>query len=131
MLISASMGTVMNLIIKQQSSTTSISVVEAVIVRNFVMAIGAFLHLVKDKANFIDIPQRLWKFIMMRAVFGSFATFSLYIALDYIPLSQAITINYTSPVLISVACFIFLGEKLAKIEVVSVISALFGVVLMT
>jgi drug/metabolite transporter (DMT)-like permease len=55
----------------------------------------------------------------------------LYLAIDKLPLSLAITIYYTQPILVALLCYCFLGEKLTRLEVLSIFSAMFGVVLLT
>eukprot|EP00347_Sterkiella_histriomuscorum_P011479 403372297 len=131
MVISAVMTTCMNLIIKYQSKHTQVNVLQAVIMRSMFLGLGSYLHLKKDKVSVIEIPRRLWKYIVLRAIFGFTSTCSMYIALDYLPLSQTITIYYVQPIFVAIACFVFLGERLAKLEVVSVFSAMFGVILLT
>ena len=54
-----------------------------------------------------------------------------YTAIELLPLSLAVTINYLSPIFTTIVCFIFLGERLAKLEILSIFSALFGVILLT
>ena len=59
------------------------------------------------------------------------STMGLYTAIDFLPLSQAVTIYYTMPMFVAVNCFLFLGERLARIEILSIFSAMFGVILLT
>ena len=56
MVLSATMTTCMNLIIKYQSSNTQVNVIEAVIIRSLFLGMGSYLHLKKDKINLINIP---------------------------------------------------------------------------
>ncbi|CDW82510.1 duf6 domain protein [Stylonychia lemnae] len=131
MVISALMTTCMNLIIKYQAKNTKVNAIQAVIMRSLFLAGGSYIHLKKDKLSIIGIPQKLWWLIVTRGLFGLLSTISLYAALDYLPLSQCITVYYTQPIFVAIACYIFLGEKLAKLEIISVFSAMFGVVLLT
>jgi drug/metabolite transporter (DMT)-like permease len=84
-----------------------------------------------DNVSFIDVPEHLFKLVFMRGVFGFFSTMGLYIAIDFLPLSLATTIYYTQPIVVAIVCFIFLGERLGKLELISIFSAMFGVILLT
>ena len=59
------------------------------------------------------------------------STMGLYIAIDYLPLSLAITVYYVQPIIVAIVCFLLLGERLGKLEILSIISAMFGVILLT
>jgi drug/metabolite transporter (DMT)-like permease len=48
----------------------------------------------KDKVKFNDVPPHLWKYVVMRGIFGFFSTMGLYTAIDFLPLSLAITLYY-------------------------------------
>ena len=50
--------------------------------------------MMKDNIKFTDIPPHLWKYVLIRAVFGTISTLGVYIAIDFLPLSLAITIYY-------------------------------------
>ena len=95
MMISALMTTAMNIIIKIQSTNTEVNVIQAIILRNVFLALGCWLHMLKDKVNFLDMPLHLFKLVMLRGVLGFMSTMGLYMAFDYLPLSLAVTIYYT------------------------------------
>ena len=44
---------------------------------------------------------------------------------------MAVTILRSQPIFVTINCFIFLREKLSKIEIFSIVSAMFGVILIT
>lgn len=67
----------------------------------------------------------------MRCVMGVLSTFGLYLAIEVLPLSLAVTIYYTSPIFAAILCYLFLGEKLSKLEIISIFSSLFGMILLT
>ncbi len=94
MVFSAIMTTCMNLIIKYQAAHTSVNVIQAVVIRSLFLAMGSYIHLSRDKRNIIDIPPRLWKYIILRGTFGFISSISFYTALDYLPLSSTVTIYY-------------------------------------
>ena len=49
----------------------------------------------KDGVSLIDVPRNLFKLVLLRGIFGFMSTMGLYIAIDYLPLSLAITVYYT------------------------------------
>lgn len=95
------------------------------------MAFGCWVHMKKDGVSFIDIPRHLFKLILLRGLFGFMSTMGLYIAIDYLPMSLAVTVYYTQPIIVAIICFLILGERLGKLEILSIFSAMFGVVLLT
>lgn len=68
---------------------------------------------------------------MLRCLTGFAATITFYEAIDLLPLSLAVTLYYTSPIVTAIVCYVLLGEKLAKLEILSIFSSLFGVILLT
>ena len=94
-MISACMTTCMNIIIKVQSSKTEVNVIQAIVIRNLFLAFGCWIHMKKDGVSFIDIPRHLFKLILLRGLFGFMSTMGLYIAIDYLPMSLAVTVYYT------------------------------------
>lgn len=131
MMISALMTTIMNLIIKEQSKYSKVNVLQAVIIRSLFLAAGCYGHLRKDRKSIIDIPDNLWKYVIMRGLFGFFSATSFFLAIDYLSLSMAVSLYFTSPILTAIICYLVLGEKLAKLEIVGIFSAMFGVILLT
>ena len=77
------------------------------------------------------MPRNLFKLINFRGFIGLISTFSFYLAIDILPLSLGVTLYYTTPIMTALICYIFLGEKLAKLEVLSIFSASFGVIILT
>jgi S-adenosylmethionine uptake transporter len=68
---------------------------------------------------------------MYRSILGFISTTTFYQAIEILPLSLGVTLYYTTPIFTSIFCYLFLGEKLGKLEILSILSALFGVVLLT
>jgi drug/metabolite transporter (DMT)-like permease len=67
----------------------------------------------------------------MRGICGFASTILLYSAVELIPLSLAVTLFYASPIVTSILSFFCLNERLAKLEIVSIFSSMFGVILLT
>jgi drug/metabolite transporter (DMT)-like permease len=131
MMLSALMTTGMNIIIKIQSSKTEVNVIQAIVLRNVFLAFGCWLHMIKDNVSILDVPRPLFKLLLLRGLFGFMSTMGLYLAIDFLPLSLAITIYYTQPIIVAIVCYLVLGEKLGKLEILSIFSAMFGVILLT
>ena len=70
MFFSSLMTTAMNIIIKYQSKTTNVNTIQAIVVRNFFLASGCFVHLKYDKQTILDIPKDIWKYVFLRGFFG-------------------------------------------------------------
>lgn len=67
----------------------------------------------------------------MRAVFGFCSGTSFFLAIEYLPLSMAVSLYFTSPILTALVCYFALGEKLVKLEMIGIFSSMFGVVMLT
>ena len=100
-------------------------------IRSMILAIGCFIHLKKDGKNVIDFPRPLGKYIFMRSIFGFLSSTSFYLSIDYLNLSMAVSLYYTSPIITAIICYFFLGEKIGKFEILGIFSAMFGVVILT
>eukprot|EP00347_Sterkiella_histriomuscorum_P011188 403373411 len=131
MMISALMTTIMNLIIKEQSKSSNVNVLQAVVIRSLFLAAGCYAHIKKDQKNVIDIPNGTWKFVLLRGIFGFCSATSFFLAIDYLNLSMAVSLYFTSPILTALICYMVLGEKLGKLEIIGIFSAMFGVILLT
>lgn len=94
MMISALMTTAMNILIKIQASKTEVNVIQAIILRNVFLAVGCWIHMIKDKVQLINLPQNIFSLLIVRGIFGFGSTMGLYLAIDYLPLSLAVTIYY-------------------------------------
>lgn len=101
------------------------------VIRAFYLGAGCLAHLIRDKKTFIDIPEHIWKYILLRALFGFLSTASFFLAIEYLPLSMAVSLYFTSPIFTAIVCYFALGEKLAKLEIIGIFSAMLGVILMT
>ena len=95
MLLSSLMITSMNVIIKFQSKTTSISTIQAIVFRNFFLVSGCFFHMRYDNVTILDINPNVWKYVFLRGILGFVNTMGQYAAYDYMPLSMAVTIVRT------------------------------------
>mmetsp|Transcript_69471 Transcript_69471/g.151202 ORF Transcript_69471/g.151202 Transcript_69471/m.151202 type:complete len:343 (+) Transcript_69471:113-1141(+) len=67
--------------------------------------------------------------LVLRGVAGFLFMASYYAALQILPLSDAVVIAYTSPVITAIAAVILLGEKMSPLDVIGSLLCMVGVVL--
>ena len=75
------------------------------------------------------LPLRTKKYglHLFRAIFGVTAMYLYFYAIAYLPLADAVLLNYTSPLFISFFAFILLGEQLNKSRRLSILIGFVGV----
>ena len=71
------------------------------------------------------------KLLIWRGLFGFSAMLFFFYTITKIPLGEAITLNKTSPLFVSILAFILLKEKLTPIGIFSLLIGFTGVVLIT
>jgi len=62
-----------------------------------------------------------------RSLFGIVAMLTYFLAVEGMPLAEAVTINKLSPFFVLILSWFFLGEKLRKIQILAIILAFAGV----
>lgn len=69
--------------------------------------------------------------LFMRGLFGFIAMILFFYTIAVIPLGEAITLNKTSPLFVSILAFYLLGEHLSKRAILALLIGLGGIVLIT
>ena len=69
------------------------------------------------------------KLLAVRSVLGLSAMFCYFTAIVGLPLSEAVTLNHLSPFFVALFAALFLGERLVKFQVVAIITAFLGTLL--
>jgi len=69
--------------------------------------------------------------LFMRGLFGFTAMILFFYTITVIPLGEAITLNKTSPLFVSILAFYLLGEQLSKRAILALIIGLVGIILIT
>ncbi|TNV77408.1 hypothetical protein FGO68_gene6316 [Halteria grandinella] len=81
----------------------------------------------------LDIPRegdaKTWVFC--RAIFGFFSFSFSFISIYLMPLSIAMVLYFTQPISAAVVNFLLGNERLALLEIISIFSAMVGVVILT
>jgi drug/metabolite transporter (DMT)-like permease len=63
-----------------------------------------------------------------RAIFGMTAMFTYFLAVEGIPLAEAVTINKLSPFFVLIMSLVFLGERLSRLQLLAIALGFTGVV---
>lgn len=93
--------------------------------RNFVAVIFAFVILKKEKTPLKCKPENL-KFLLIRSVCGTLGILGNFYAVDHLVLSDASILNKMSPFFAILFSYLFLKEKLKPYQIVAVIVAFLG-----
>ena len=95
------------------------------------MALGCFVHAQVSNVDVIAIPRNSFKWVCLRAVFGFSSMMCQFVAIFLLPLSLAVLLYFTQPVSASIINWIFNNESLSALQIVSLASAMLGVVILT
>ena len=104
------------------------SALEIVFFRNM---IGVFLILMTLKHTPPKLTGGKFHLLFTRGFFGFSAMILFFYTITVIPLGEAITLNKTSPLFVSILAFYLLGEHLSKRTLFALLIGFFGVVLVT
>ncbi len=104
------------------------SALEIVFFRN-IIGVGLILYALK-----LQPPSLLggkFHLLFMRGLFGFIAMILFFYTITAIPLGEAITLNKTSPLFVSILAFYLLGEHLNKRTIFALLIGLIGIILIT
>ena len=93
--------------------------------RNLVAFIIALAMMVRHKETF-QVEKGNWKFMLLRAIFGTLGILCNFYAVDHLVLSDASMLNKMSPFFVIIFSFIFLKERLTFFQGFTVICAFIG-----
>ncbi|HIO90639.1 MAG TPA: DMT family transporter [Campylobacterales bacterium] len=105
-----------------------LAALEIVFFRNF---IGVLLILITLKHTPTTIDKDNLHMLLLRGIFGFTAMFLFFYTITTLPLGDAITLNKTSPIFITILAFFILKEKLSILQISAVILGFLGVILVT
>lgn len=113
------------------SMETPISPVQILFARMLITYICCILYMLitrsVEDAPFGPRDQRV--FLVLRGIFGFIGVFGLYFSLQYLSLSDAVSITFLIPMVTAFFAWIMLGEKYSRIEGVCALVSLAGVLL--
>ncbi|MGO1371443.1 MAG: DMT family transporter [Senegalia sp. (in: firmicutes)] len=100
-----------------------IPVVEKIFFRNFLGLLVATYLIKKNKKKVLGNNKRL---LIFRSIFGLLGVAAYFYALSNLPLADTVILNKMSPFFVLVLAAIFLGEKIKKLQFISLILAILG-----
>lgn len=132
MLIGSLSMSMMNLSAKFVKQETSVAVLEVCYFRSLVMLLGCYAHTVLAQTTVLDIPTKnKGKWVFLRAFFGFFSQACQFIGIYMLPLSISMVLYFTQPISAAVLNYILNKEKLNSLEILSIFSAMLGVIVLT
>lgn len=100
-----------------------IPVVEKIFFRNFLGLLVAIYLIKKNKKQVLGNNKKL---LILRSVFGLLGVAAYFYALSNLPLADTVILNKMSPFFVLILAAIFLGEKIKKLQIASLILAILG-----
>ncbi|KAF9610121.1 hypothetical protein IFM89_019986 [Coptis chinensis] len=122
--VSASIYCIMH-VLSETFSAQSIPSFESVFTRCTIILILSFIWL-KRVGQPIFGPTHARSLLFLRALMGFLSMFSFIYSVRSLPLSQAIVLNFTTPIMASIAARILLQEKLKLTDVGGLACSFFG-----
>jgi len=108
--------------------TEDLSALEIVFFRNL---LGVFIILLTLKYTAPSLTGGKIHLLFLRGFFGFSAMILFFYTITVIPLGEAITLNKTSPLFVSVLAYYLLHEHLSKNAILALLIGFFGVVFIT
>lgn len=110
---------------------TGVGALEAIFVRGFIQLIGSagFLALGRGRADALATAWRLKWWLLLRGLIGYGGIFGGFMALERISLGDAAALGFVAPCISSVVAWLALGERTTAPEVMGVVGAALGIVL--
>ena len=105
-----------------------ISALEIVFFRNIFGVVFIMIALYHTRTT---LPGGNLKLLIWRGIFGFLAMLLFFYTITKIPLGEAITLNKTSPLFVSILAFFLLHEKLSPLGIFSLLIGFLGVILIT
>lgn len=125
MLLSAFAFTVMQAIIK---STPGIPVLQKVFFRNLIGLIFT-LFILKKNNLLVFGKKKNRKLLFLRATLGVFGIITYFYSIEHLPMADASIISKTSPFFVTLFAWLFLKEKLSKVQIPVLIATFIGAML--
>ena len=131
MLIGATSMGVMNIIAKYVAQMTTISVLQLGVYRGIFMCMGYTGHAAYSDIDLTDVPRDKTWWVLLRAIGGVTSAMFCFAGIYLMPLSLAVVLYYTQPISSSLLALIFNNEPLGCLQIISILSAMVGVIMLT
>lgn len=122
MIFSAFSFSLMNLCVKLAGN---IPAIEKSFFRNLVAVLVAFIMLKRSGGGF-HVEKKNLPVLVLRSVLGTIGIFANFYAISHLVLPDATMLNKLSPFCTLLFSFLFLGEELVPLQVISIIVAFVG-----
>ena len=114
--------TLMGIFIRKSSE--SIHIMEVIFLRNL---LACFIIIpIMCSSGLISFKMNNPKLFIWRAIFGSIGMFAGFISITLIPLAQATAISFTTPIFITIAAVVSLGEVIKIRRVAAILIGFIG-----
>ena len=127
---SVTMG-LMNFLAKLLREWTTVTSLQVTLFRALGMTFGSFVFCKLNKIDILFLPRDVAALLLYRSILGWISITGMFIAVFLLPFSLAIVLNSTQPVAAAAINYAFGGEKLNKLEILSIIFGMLGVIIMT
>ncbi len=114
------------LAVKLVPANSGIPTSEKLVARGMVAVIVTFILIRKRGESLVSGKPWL---LFLRSSLGTIGMVLYFVALEKLPLADTVTINKLSPFFVLLFSWIFLGEKLKKIQIIAICTAFAGVAL--
>jgi drug/metabolite transporter (DMT)-like permease len=108
--------------------TQDISAIELVFFRNI---LGVFIIVYAIYHTPLKLSGGKFPLLFMRGLFGFSAMILFFYTISTIPLGEAITLNKTSPLFVSILAYYLLNEHMSKKAILALLVGFFGIILIT
>ncbi len=99
---------------------------EKLVARGLIAAIVTFILMKKRGESMISGKPWL---LFLRSALGTVGMILYFVALETLPLADTVTVNKLSPFFVLLFSWIFLGEKLKRVQILAIVTAFAGVAL--
>lgn len=96
---------------------------EKIFFRNLLGLIIAFYMIKKNNGSLLGNNKKL---LLLRSVFGLLGVAAYFYSLTKLPLADTVILNKMSPFFVLILSFIFLKEKISKLQTISLVLAVIG-----
>ena len=104
-----------------------VTIYDMVFTRAFAQLVTAFFIARRNSVDLTNITEDQWRLVIIRSISGTMTFFVFNIAIKLISLSKVAFLNNTSPIFATIIAFLFLGEPIAKAELISLSICIIGV----
>lgn len=122
----------MALMVRASESRYDMPPIKAVFIRGLIqsiLALGMIPSTIGFQTAFQPIDRRTFRLLFLRGCAGTASLLAVYLALQRLPVGDAQTILFSSPVFVLVLSFIFLHEPVTTFDAIAAVISIAGVVL--